>query len=198
MSTCRRCRARSISQEAAAPRSRSTRRFFAMLIACWAAANAASARCGSFFWSGSSFCFVWRWRGVKPRPAQNPPARLTAAEFVVTQAMTSLTGSAGEDFASILRALGYRMDRRPPPPPKSAVVEGPATEAAGSRPRRQSQRLRRQSREAVPTESAAEAASKPWPRALRRRWPNHRALTSPQRRRRPAKRSRYPKSRYLR
>jgi ATP-dependent RNA helicase SUPV3L1/SUV3 len=36
--------------------------------------------------------------------------------------MTSLTGSAGEDFASILRALGYRMERRPPPPPKPAPV----------------------------------------------------------------------------
>src|SRR4029453_8278579 len=51
--------------------------------------------------------------------------------FVVTQAMTSLTGSAGEDFASILRALGYRMDKRPPLPPKPApevVVETVATE----------------------------------------------------------------------
>ena len=34
--------------------------------------------------------------------------------------MTSLTGSAGEDFASILRALGYRMERRAAPPPKPA------------------------------------------------------------------------------
>ena len=30
--------------------------------------------------------------------------------------MTSLTGASGEDFASILRSLGYRMDRRPKPP----------------------------------------------------------------------------------
>ena len=29
--------------------------------------------------------------------------------------MTSLTGSSGEDFASILRALGYRMEKRPKP-----------------------------------------------------------------------------------
>jgi ATP-dependent RNA helicase SUPV3L1/SUV3 len=38
--------------------------------------------------------------------------------------MTSLTGSAGEDFASVLRALGYRMERRPalPPAPAPAVV----------------------------------------------------------------------------
>jgi ATP-dependent RNA helicase SUPV3L1/SUV3 len=29
--------------------------------------------------------------------------------------MTSLTGASGEDFASILRSLGYRMDRKPKP-----------------------------------------------------------------------------------
>src|SRR5258708_37813506 len=39
--------------------------------------------------------------------------------------MTSLTAAAGEDFASILRALGYRMDRRAPLPPKP-VQETPA------------------------------------------------------------------------
>ena len=47
----------------------------------------------------------------------------------MTQAMTSLTGSAGEDFASILRALGYRMDRRAPLPPKPvAPVEAAPAE----------------------------------------------------------------------
>jgi len=55
--------------------------------------------------------------GVKPAGA------FDGRGFVVTQAMTSLTGSAGEDFASILRALGYRMERRPAPPPKPEVVE---------------------------------------------------------------------------
>ena len=44
--------------------------------------------------------------------------------------MTSLTGSAGEDFASILRALGYRMDRRPPLPPKPVAVAEAVAEAA--------------------------------------------------------------------
>jgi ATP-dependent RNA helicase SUPV3L1/SUV3 len=60
--------------------------------------------------------------GVKPAGA------FDGRGFVVTQAMTSLTGSAGEDFASILRALGYRMERRPAPPPKPAVVESVAAE----------------------------------------------------------------------
>jgi ATP-dependent RNA helicase SUPV3L1/SUV3 len=68
------------------------------------------------------------WRETSP--GAKPPGAFDGRSFVVTQAMTSLTGSAGEDFASILRALGYRMDKRPPLPPKPAPVETPATEAA--------------------------------------------------------------------
>ena len=56
------------------------------------------------------------WRETSP--GEKPAGAFDGRGFVVTQAMTSLTGSAGEDFASILRALGYRMDRRPPLPPK--------------------------------------------------------------------------------
>jgi ATP-dependent RNA helicase SUPV3L1/SUV3 len=71
------------------------------------------------------------WR--ESSPGEKPAGAFDGRSFVVTQAMTSLTGSAGEDFASILRALGYRMDRRPPLPPKpvvEAVVEPAAAEAA--------------------------------------------------------------------
>jgi ATP-dependent RNA helicase SUPV3L1/SUV3 len=64
--------------------------------------------------------------------AQKPPGAFDGRSFTVTQAMTSLTGSAGEDFASILRALGYRMDRRPPLPPQPAPA--PAVEAAAEQP----------------------------------------------------------------
>ena len=35
--------------------------------------------------------------------------------FTVVNTMTSLTGASGEDFASILRSLGYRLERRPKP-----------------------------------------------------------------------------------
>src|SRR5215218_7776008 len=62
---------------------------------------------------------------------EKPAGAFDGRSFVVTQAMTSLTGSAGEDFASVLRALGYRMDKRPPLPPKPApevVVETVAAE----------------------------------------------------------------------
>jgi ATP-dependent RNA helicase SUPV3L1/SUV3 len=61
------------------------------------------------------------WRETSP--GEKPAGAFDGRSFVVTQAMTSLTGSAGEDFASILRALGYRMDRRPPLPPKPAMTE---------------------------------------------------------------------------
>jgi len=59
---------------------------------------------------------------------EKPAGAFDGRGFVVTQAMTSLAGSAGEDFASILRALGYRMDRKPPLPP--VVPASPAADAA--------------------------------------------------------------------
>ncbi len=66
------------------------------------------------------------WREASP--GAKPAGAFDGRGFVVTQAMTSLTGSAGEDFASILRALGYRMERRPAPPPKPVVAETVAAE----------------------------------------------------------------------
>jgi ATP-dependent RNA helicase SUPV3L1/SUV3 len=69
------------------------------------------------------------WRETSP--GEKPAGAFDGRGFVVTQAMTSLTGSAGEDFASILRALGYRMERRPAPPPKPAPA---AVEAAAAEP----------------------------------------------------------------
>jgi ATP-dependent RNA helicase SUPV3L1/SUV3 len=65
-------------------------------------------------------------------PGEKPTGAFDGRSFVVTQAMTSLTGSAGEDFASILRALGYRSEKRPPlpPAPAPAPVEAAPAEAA--------------------------------------------------------------------
>ena len=70
------------------------------------------------------------WRETSP--GEKPAGAFDGRGFVVTQAMTSLTGSAGEDFASVLRALGYRMDRRPPLPPKPVVVEAAPSEAVAA------------------------------------------------------------------
>ena len=61
---------------------------------------------------------------------EKPAGAFDGRGFVVTQAMTSLTGSAGEDFASVLRALGYRMEKRPALPKPVPVVEAAAVEAA--------------------------------------------------------------------
>ncbi len=80
------------------------------------------------------------WRAGSP--GEKPAGTFDGRGFVVTQAMTSLTGSAGEDFASVLRALGYRMEKRLPLPP--APVEAAPAEAAAV--------------EAVAAEAGAEAA----------------------------------------
>jgi ATP-dependent RNA helicase SUPV3L1/SUV3 len=52
-----------------------------------------------------------------------PPGAIEGFGFTVTGGMTSLTGCSGENFASVLRSLGYRMDRRPKPaaPPDASV-----------------------------------------------------------------------------
>src|SRR5690606_13025596 len=66
-----------------------------------------------------------------------PEGAVPGGGFTVTVAMTSLTGCSGEDFASILQALGYRMDRRPAPPPAAPVADIPAapvTEAGAPNP----------------------------------------------------------------
>jgi ATP-dependent RNA helicase SUPV3L1/SUV3 len=44
-----------------------------------------------------------------------PPGAFPGGGFTVVNGMTSLTGASGEDFASVLRSLGYRMERRPKP-----------------------------------------------------------------------------------
>ena len=74
----------------------------------------------------------WREGSAAPRPA----GAFNGFGFTVTGAMTSLTGAAGEDFASILRSLGYRMEKRhkPPeankPPEPEKAVEAEATTVA--------------------------------------------------------------------
>jgi ATP-dependent RNA helicase SUPV3L1/SUV3 len=98
------------------------------------------------------------WRETSP--GEKPAGAFDGRSFVVTQAMTSLTGSAGEDFASILRALGYRMERRPPPPPKPVVVEAAAaTEPAPAETASETPSSEAISSEAVSSEAMAERAA---------------------------------------
>jgi ATP-dependent RNA helicase SUPV3L1/SUV3 len=61
------------------------------------------------------------WRETSPGP--KPNGAFDGRGFVVTGAMTSLTGASGEDFASVLRSLGYRMDRRSKPAEPAAPSE---------------------------------------------------------------------------
>ncbi len=67
---------------------------------------------------------AWRAGGGGPKP----PGAIEGGGFTVTGAMTSLVGSSGEDFASILRALGYRVERKPKPP--EIAQSKPTTDAS--------------------------------------------------------------------
>ncbi|MGA2891772.1 MAG: helicase-related protein [Xanthobacteraceae bacterium] len=72
---------------------------------------------------------TWREGAAGPRP----PGAIAGGGFTVVNTMTSLTGASGEDFASILRSLGYRMERRPKPPEPSSSetpTDLPASEIA--------------------------------------------------------------------
>ncbi|MBN8938259.1 MAG: helicase [Rhizobiales bacterium] len=57
---------------------------------------------------------AWRPGTATPEPAGHFPG----GGFTATVGMTSLVGCSGEDFASILKGLGYRVDKRPAPAPK--------------------------------------------------------------------------------
>ncbi len=67
---------------------------------------------------------AWRPTTETPDP---PDGAVHGFGFTVTVGMTSLLGCAGDDFASVLRALGYRVDRRPAPE-VAATSAAPAPE----------------------------------------------------------------------
>ena len=104
------------------------------------------------------------WRSGSPQP--KPPGAVQGGGFTVTGNMTSLTGTSGEDFASVLRSLGYRMEKRPKPVEPTPVAEetpaAPAAESAAAETPTpnppQSCRLSRCCRDAAAEASAAETA----------------------------------------
>ena len=65
-------------------------------------------------------------------PGTKPPGAIGGFGFTVTVGMTSLAGCSGEDFASVLRSLGFRMEKRPKPvePPPSAPADAVPSAAA--------------------------------------------------------------------
>lgn len=89
----------------------------------------------------------------RPGVTQGTPPAGSADQdgFVVTGAMTSLVGCAGEDFASILRSLGYVSVKRPGPAITVPLAAAPAKPAAA---------------EAAPAEAATEAPAEAGEAAL--------------------------------
>ncbi|WP_230530382.1 helicase-related protein [Microvirga roseola] len=67
-------------------------------------------------------------------PGEPPAGAADGEAFVATVAMTSLVGCAGEDFATILKSLGYVVERRPGPaitvPLASPAPQESASQAA--------------------------------------------------------------------
>ncbi|MCT4657014.1 MAG: helicase-related protein [Cohaesibacter sp.] len=63
------------------------------------------------------------WRATEESP--EPPEGALDRGFTVTVAMTSLLGCAGDDFSTILKSLGYRVERR-----KIEAEAAPAAEEA--------------------------------------------------------------------
>src|SRR5437763_5507029 len=55
-----------------------------------------------------------------------PPGAIDGFGFTVSVGMTSLAGCSGEDFASVLRSLGYRLEKRKKPAASAAAPAEPA------------------------------------------------------------------------
>jgi ATP-dependent RNA helicase SUPV3L1/SUV3 len=68
-------------------------------------------------------------------PGEPPAGAADGEGFVPTVAMTSLVGCSGEDFASILKSLGYVLDRRPGPPITVPLVSAPTVVTPPQAPR---------------------------------------------------------------
>ena len=92
---------------------------------------------------------AWREGATGAKPA----GAFDGRGFTVTGAMTSLTGASGEDFASILRSLGYRMEKRPKPPERRSRRQ-PAEP-----PKRRRRRRRRRGRDRAPKRRADDASA---------------------------------------
>jgi ATP-dependent RNA helicase SUPV3L1/SUV3 len=88
-----------------------------------------------------------------------PPGAADGEGFVVTVAMTSLTGCAGEAFASILRALGYTSAQRPGPAITVPLVAAAATQPF--KPASAETEATAEAGEAAPAQAPAEEATTP-------------------------------------
>jgi len=89
-----------------------------------------------------------------------PPAGAADSDgFVVTVAMTSLTGCSGEAFSSILKSLGYASTQRPGPAITVALV--PAASMEPVTPKTEAAAAPSAAGEDAPSETPAEPAAEP-------------------------------------
>jgi ATP-dependent RNA helicase SUPV3L1/SUV3 len=86
-----------------------------------------------------------------------PPGAIDGFGFTVSVGMTSLAGCSGENFASVLRSLGYRMDKRPKP------MDSPEAAPASAEPEPGMPVMPAEtvSSEVVPSELVSVAAAEP-------------------------------------
>lgn len=96
------------------------------------------------------------WRPTAENAAPPPGATLRGG-FTIIPPMTSLLGTSGEDFAAVLRSLGYRMERREVP----AMQPQPGAEAAGQAPETPTANPSPEESASSPSETAEEAAVAP-------------------------------------
>jgi ATP-dependent RNA helicase SUPV3L1/SUV3 len=69
---------------------------------------------------------AWRAGATGPKP----PGAIDGFGFIVSPGMMSLAGCSGEDFASVLRSLGYRMEKRAKPAEPLPSSTPPADDGA--------------------------------------------------------------------
>jgi ATP-dependent RNA helicase SUPV3L1/SUV3 len=69
------------------------------------------------------------WKPMDPSVTPPDGALPGGGAFTVTVAMTSLLGCSGEDFASVLKSLGYRAEKRKVTKAVTPVAAAPAVEA---------------------------------------------------------------------
>ena len=99
-----------------------------------------------------------------------PPGAADADGFVITVAMTSLTGCSGEAFSSILKSLGYASTQRPGPAITVALVPAapmePVTPKTGtSEQEAPGEQIQAESAAETPAPAEAETALEPEPAA---------------------------------
>ena len=81
-------------------------------------------------------CIYWK---QEKEGDERPAGSIEGGGFSVTADMMSLVGCSGEDFASILKGLGYRLERRPlkvePKPAEDETPQEPVAEAVEDAPK---------------------------------------------------------------